>query len=612
MTKFLVSTFFFTFTVQIFSSFYYSNQMVSLNQQLQEEKTILDSLLLQKQSLENRWADLNRLQNINDFATKNHLIPINLSMSTNRSNILLSLFTLLFVVNICRFFYWQLIKGPELKKQAISQSLKIEKITPKRGNIFTSDDYPLVTNQTKYQISLYKPDLHQDLNSLIPKLSPKSQSLLLAFQNSPQQKWISLPDYFDQEQLPDLAQSGITASPVDLRYFPQGDLLHPFIGSPGINGLESYYQQQLSGKVGFLWTPKDAIGQSLLSRKNWQIDPINGRNIHLSINRSIQYIAQNALKNGIDQYHADWGSLVIIDSSTAQVIAIASHIASPSATLNEQRLIPVSDLFEPGSIFKPLVVAMALDNQSINLDYICDSCHQPKTVSGYTINNWDHQYHPNSTLQDIIKNSDNIGMSSIIANLGLDNFLRYYSLLALSRKTNIDLPGEVKSAKKEYWSDLDLATASFGQGFAITQIQMLQAFNTLANNGYLLPPRLANHLSENNRIVSLKKPKPLPVFQPSTTENIKRILRYAVNNGAVAQLKPDNLDVCAKSGTAQIALKGSYTDSLADASYVGFSPCDQPKFTMIVTLHNPKTSTWGSSTAAPIWFEIASKIDLLL
>lgn len=255
---------------------------------------------------------------------------------------------------------------------------------------------------------------------------------------------------------------------------------------------------------------------------------------------------------------------------------------------------------------------MALDTKSINTDYVCTQCDRPHVIGQYNISNWDSETHPNSSLQDIIKNSDNIGMSYIIGKLGLKNFLSYYQKLGLSQKTGIDLQGEAKPSVKTEWPEIDLATASFGQGIVVTQVNMLQAFNTIANDGVLVKPKVANYLTENDKIIKNKNQTEIKVFSQETINDIKSILKYSVENGVVSKFKPQNLEVCAKSGTAQIAIDGKYTDSSTIASYIGFSPCNNPKFTMIVTINNPKTSPWGSSTAAPIWYELASKLNDLL
>jgi cell division protein FtsI/penicillin-binding protein 2 len=302
-----------------------------------------------------------------------------------------------------------------------------------------------------------------------------------------------------------------------------------------------------------------------------------------------------------------------MESQTGQILAMTSLVATSSATPSASKNAAIADLFEPGSIFKPIIMTMALDQKAIDPSFICEKCNSPRTIGEYTITNWDNSTHPNATLKDIILNSDNIGMSYIITKLGLNNFLHYYQKLGLNQRTGIDLQGEAKPTVKNNWPEIDLATASFGQGIVVTQINMLQAFNTIANNGQLIKPKIAKYYSNNiDQIFYPKKQIPVQVFSPEIVSQMKEILKYAVENGVVNQFRPKNLEVCAKSGTAQIAIKGAYTDSATIASYIGFSPCDNPKFTLIVTINNPKSSPWGSSTAAPIWYELASKINHLL
>jgi cell division protein FtsI/penicillin-binding protein 2 len=204
-------------------------------------------------------------------------------------------------------------------------------------------------------------------------------------------------------------------------------------------------------------------------------------------------------------------------------------------------------------------------------------------------------------------------MSYIIGQLGFDNFLKYYQKLGLNQKTGIDLQGESRPILKKSWPEIDLATASFGQGIVVTQINMLRAFNTIANDGLMVNPSIVDFYTDYlNQKHLVKKITSNQIFSKQAISKTKEILKYAVENGVVNQFRPKDLEVCAKSGTAQIAIKGAYIDSSTIASYIGFTPCNNPKFTMIITINNPRSSPWGSSTAAPIWYELASKIRYLL
>lgn len=547
-----------------------------------------------------------------------------------RYQILLISFLGFFLVLISRFFYWQVIKSPQLKTQALSQIYKLEKDTPTRGDIYSSDDFPFVINDYGYKISLYKPNLTQDidiilkqLESIHPNFQKENEALLTKFKNNSQQLWIDLNTIFSLEEKNKLNNiGGVIVDLVENRYYPEKSLASNLLGfvahnsqgqNIGYGGIEAYYNKQLQGKTGFIWSPQDATGKTILTKKSWNSNSTNGLNIYSSINRSIQYQTEKILNEGIQKYQADSGMITIMETSTGRILAMTSAVSTSSATVDPSKNPNIANLFEPGSIFKPLVVTMALDSQSIKNDYICPNCDRPLSIGAFTINNWDNTTHPNSDLKEIIKNSDNIGMSNIMSNLGLKKFLDYYQKLGLNKKTGIDLQGESKPTIKTSWPEIDIATASFGQGIVVTQINMLQAFNTIANDGVLVSPKVVDYFK--NDLDQISYPKTLQntqVFSQKSIDEIKSILKYAVNNSVVSSLKPKDIEICGKSGTAQVAVKGNYTDSATIGSYIGFAPCDKPKFTMIVTINNPKSSAWGSSTAAPIWFELAAKIYFLL
>jgi cell division protein FtsI/penicillin-binding protein 2 len=532
-----------------------------------------------------------------------------------------------FFIILTKLFYVQVIQNNFQKEKIFQQSYKITEDEPVRGQIISADNVPLAINQDVYLLSIYKPNLKDDLQRVINQIqtvkndfTDQNKDIINKFIANPNQLWYTFPTQFTYPQTLLLNIPGVEFQHQFNRIYPQSpqtDLLTGRINitNNGVGylypGLESYYHKHLTGKTGFSYAFRDALGNTIFPKQSWMIKKVDGDNLRATINLKAQSLAYQKLAEGIKKFQADSGSVTILEPQTGALIAMASLSASESAqtlTVNPA----VFNTFEPGSVFKPLVVSMALNEKSINPDFICTDCNRPVTIGEDTINNWNNEVHPDSTLKDIIKNSDNIGMTSIIRHLGLKKFLKYYESLSLSKKTGIDLPGESKPLKKDYWADIDLAAASFGQGFAVTQVKMAQLFNTIANGGYLVQPFVAQSFQQGvSQTASSRKAK-TEIFAPSTIEEVKSILQYAVENGSIAHLKPKDLQVCAKSGTAQVAINGQYTDSSTTASYVGFSPCDHPLFTMIVTINNPKSSPWGSSTAAPIWFDIASRLPFLL
>jgi len=542
----------------------------------------------------------------------------------NSPRIVLLLLYLGFAAITAKLFFLQILSDRQLNLQ--KQTFRISKENPTRGKIISFDGHTLAANQDIYLLSIYKPNLKTSLDQITQKIIQvkpefnENQSLINNFRQNDNQKWITFPTKFSHQETETLQSiPGIEFEHKLDRYYPQSDSFSVITGrlvvsnnkTTALGGLEAYYHQALSGKTGFFYTYHDALGNTIFPQKSWRINKTDGYDLHTTIYSKIQYFARQTLVQGISKYNADSGSITIIEPKSGKIIAMVAIESTESAKPVSVNPV-IASTFEPGSVFKPLVVAMALDSGSITTDFICHQCHTPPVINGNVINNWDNQVHPNSNLKDIIKNSDNIGMTSIIQQIGLKKFLAYYDRLELSRKTGIDLQGESRSAKKDYWSDIDLAAASFGQGFAVTQLKMVQVFNAIANEGLIVQPYLVDYLANLNTVSHSKHTPSKRVFSQNSTQEVKSILQYSVDNSVLAQIKPSDLEVCAKSGTAQVAIGGKYTDSSTVASYVGFYPCQNPLFTMIVTLNNPKSSPWGSSTAAPIWFEIASRIRFLL
>ncbi len=521
---------------------------------------------------------------------------------------------LFFIVALGRSFYLQVLNGQKYKRISFWQSYQLTKTDPDRGIIYDKFNVPLVTNQTKYQISLYKPNIDISPDEVQALVGTDSAQINNLFSN-PDLKWVDLKTLVDQDKAKSLSDiTGIVINPVNLRYYPETDLATDVLGTlaknkynqfTGYDGLEGYYNQRLSGKAGFIWQTKDASGIPILSHLNWSKPKIDGTDIYISLDRFIQSIVEEELTKAVNDYQADSASAIVMDTYSGQILAMSTKESTISATLKNR---VIADLYEPGSIFKPITLSIALDSLSIDQDFICDQCTQNRSIDGHQIANWNFENHPDSNLFDIIKNSDNIGMTYIMDQIDFDTFLDYAKKFGLYQKTGIDLQGEAKPRfTKNFWSNVDKATASFGQGFAITNIQMISAFNVIAADGLYYKPHLATSFGQNTsqKNVNLNSFK---ILNQTTTDLIKSILKYTVDNSNVSKLNTSHLDICAKSGTAQIAQDGQY-GQLTDASYIGFTPCLQPKYTISVTVRRPQTTPWGATTAAPTWFSIVKRIN---
>ena len=538
---------------------------------------------------------------------------------------------------LARLFMWQIIKGPELKLLAWQQGHQAVVETSARGKIYSADEYPLVSNQRKFSLTFYRPNFQETaeqiiakLESIFPGFREKQPEAFVSFWQNPAKKWLEPDLLLSPDQAASLSAfkiSGVNLVKKEIRFYPEASMAAQLLGFVGKNdqgenkgyfGLEGFYQTQLAGKANILWQEQNSRGQSLLSGNRWESQGFSGLNLHLFLDRTAQFLTEEALLDGLDRFQADSASAIIMNPKTGAILAMASFPsfdpslpkeASPASLMNPA----ISSLFEPGSIFKPLVMAMAFDEKVLNPEDHCPVCDRPYQVGDDQINNWNQEFHPNASMQEIITYSDNIGMSYIINQLGLEKFKTYYQALGFGQKTNIDLQGEVVglNASQRTWYPIDLTTASFGQGIAVTQIQMVQAFAALANNGRLPHPQVVNYLESNQKKFPPEQLAQKQIFKPETTEEMSKILSKAVKDGSVGRLAPPGFEIAAKSGTAQIAIRGHYDESQGIASYIGFAPVSSPAFVMLVTYKNPKTSPWGAGTAAPTWFALSEKLFFL-
>ena len=557
------------------------------------------------------------------------------------------------IILLSRLFYWQVLASERLSNLASSQQLTTLEISAKRGEITTSDDRLLVANQPAF-FSYLKREINQPLPSnLAKKLAPivyssvsfsatpssqlsiKDKDVLIdqtqatleeRFQDN-SLSWIPIAKKLTQEQKWALEALDLSQLQFELdqtRLYPEASMAAQLLGFVGFNeqgkdrgfyGLEGFYQRELAGRPGIVRQEKDAFNQPILTGQFQTQIKLDGRQLRLHLNQALQYLVEKKLQKGINQFEARAGSVTVMDPKTGAILAMASLPSydpqeyakyDPRLFLNPV----VTDAFEPGSIFKVMVMAAALDKEVIKPDTKCDICDGPLKIDKYTINTWDEKYRPDSTMTDIIVHSDNVGMVFIGQKLGLDHFLDYFEKFGLTQKTNIDLQDEVAPQPKDNkdWTYVDLATASFGQGFLTTSIQLVQAVAAIANGGELLEPHMVESVISGDRSITIPTKVKHRVISEKTAQAVTNMMVAAAKDGEAKWTHTGGYKVAGKTGTAQIAVGGKYQEEKTNASFIGFAPADDPKFVMLVTLKEPSTSQWASETAAPLWFSIAQDL----
>lgn len=538
-----------------------------------------------------------------------------------------------------RLFYWQVVKADYLQSQAEGQYFTRTKIDATRGNIYFSDGSILVSSNPVF--SLYglpkaiKADKKVDIGYTLARiLYPEVQdrddfARDLINKLSQDLYWVQLAKNVSIEQkkqIEDLNLYGVGFDQSRSRFYPEGSSsahLLGFLGSDangagkGYFGLEGYYDGELRGISGVLRHEKDAMGLPILIGDFLTNKARNGKDLSLYIDRSIQFIAEKSLKLGMEKYGAKKGLVLVMDPKTGGILALSAFPSYDPAKFYDfpkefYKNIAVADQYEPGSTFKVLVMAAALNEGVVKSDTKCDICSGPVVSSGFTIRTWNNKYYPDATMKDAIVHSDNTGMVYAGRKLGLDKFYSYLEDFGFGQPTNIDLQDESSPEirSKDSWREIDLATASFGQGIAVTPIQMITAISAIANGGNLMQPQIVKEIKDDQKTYQIKPRIISQVIKEATALQIKEMMVAAVDEGEAKFAKPKGFRIAGKTGTAQIPVAGHYDPNKTIASFVGFAPADDPKFVMLVRYDEPSSSIFGAETAAPTFFEIAKQLLL--
>lgn len=538
---------------------------------------------------------------------------------------LLILFFLCFIVIISKLFYLQILNT---KFSTDNNYLQTRKITPERGKIYDLNYRPLVLNQNSYLLYV-EPKIIKNKKEVIEKLNDIldiDQSSLEA-QIDDEKVWVAIKSGIEEDiknKILALKLQGVGFDYGTKRYYPEASLsahLLGFVGKDqngediGYFGIEGFYNKDLQGLSGILKSERDLIGKPIFIGTQQKVDPENGRDLVLTIDKTIQEISKRKLKQGLDSYQVNQGCVIVADPNTMKLL---SMVCLPDYDIDNYYRFSeeffknptISEVYEPGSIFKPLIVAAALEEKKIkpNDFYNEDG---PVSVGEYKIRTWNDKYEGKISITRILEKSSNVGMVYIGGKLGNDKLYEYIIKYGFGQLTSIDLQGEASSyiKPKGNWYPIDFSTVTFGQGIAVTPLQMIRAFSSIINGGKLFKPEVVNKIISSSDKENDIKPKiERKVISELTSDIMKKMLTSVVNNGEIKWAKPKGYQFGGKTGTAQIAIQGHYDPTKTIASFIGFSPVKNPKFIALVILKEPKSSQWGSETAAPLFFEIAKEL----
>jgi len=570
--------------------------------------------------------------------------------NNGRITILIGVFIFLNLLIVIRLFYWQVIKAEELAVLASNQRENIKKVSAYRGQIMAYDESPLAANIKNYLLFADLTKIDKNKSDFIAKqlaeyfltedeatfsgkqkkeiLNEKKEDLRELFTEEGKY-WQPLKHRLTEElkkEIESLEIEGLGFEPQINRFYPEASMSAHLLGFVGSNlagekvgyfGLEGFYDLELKGRQGLLVEEKDAVNLPIISGLFRKESKRDGRSLVTYVDRSVQAIAEDELLKGLEKYEAKSGWVVIMDPKTGGIISMASYPNYESGrywkyTEMLYKNPVISEAYEPGSTFKVLVMAAAINEKVVTPQTKCDICHEPYKIDKYTIRTWNNKYYDDQTMTGVLVHSDNIGMVFTGQKLGKEKLLQYLDDFGFGQKTNVDLQEEAYPFLKNSndWSNVDLVTASFGQGLMVTGIQMIRAVSAIANKGNLMEPHIVHKIIGDTKILEIKPKIVREVISADTARQMTQMMVQAVDDGEAKWAKPKGYKIAGKTGTSQIAVKGHYDEEKTIASFVGFAPADDPKFAMLVYLREPQSSPWGSETAAPLFFKIAKRLFL--
>lgn len=556
--------------------------------------------------------------------------------------VMLIVFTAIVIALIVKVGYIQFVQGEELQKKAYIQQNDSRTISPIRGTIYDRNGKDLAISIQVGTITCNPNNIKEGtadgiadkLSSLLDMDREKVYNLI-----TKKSKSVTIKKKVDKETEDKVREwitkekiRGINIDEDAKRYYPDGNLAAHIIGftgadNQGLQGIESVMEKYLKGLPGRILSGVDARGSALPLNSEKRIDAQDGLNVVLTIDETIQYLATKTLKQAIDDYKVKQGGVAIVmDPRNGDVLAMVSK---PDYDLNEPFAAPqgvegidtskwdgtssegvkilnktvwrnkaISDTYEPGSTFKSFTTAAGIEEGVVKPDTITNDL--PITIGGYTMYCWRRgREHGTETFKEAVMNSCNPSFIKVAQSLGIDRFYSYIRAFGFYDRTGIELSGESKSQFHEKPTEINMATASFGQRFTITPLQLITGYTAVVNGGKLMKPRLVKELtdSEGNIVQKFEPEVVRTVISKQTSDTVRDLLENVVANpkgtGNNAYIK--GYRIGGKTGTSQTTVKDVHI-----ASFCGFAPADNPQVCVLVVLFDPKGESYmGGAIAAP-------------
>lgn len=542
---------------------------------------------------------------------------------------------------VIRLFYLQVIKHEFYVEKQESQVKKIIKITSHRGVIYDRNGRPLALGEDAYSIYAQPPKIDDKVafaRTVGPKLGLPWREVYRMININYPFVWLARkasPEVANA--LSDFVHPGMNFIEEEKRVYPSQTLAADVLGfvgtDGGLGGLEFQYNDFLTGSSGRIVIEGDPLGRRIVGGKldvrgrpsgfkvgvqRFEPTSFDGGHVHTTIDETLQYVAERELAKTIEKYEAKSGQVLVMDPHNGDILVMADYPTfNPNAYWEAD--IPVLknsavvDVYEPGSIFKLITLAAVLEEEIFTT---ADVLEVPETLKlANRVIKEAHRREPDDpdeyTVQEIIERSLNVGTTMMAQELGKERFYKYMKSFGFGTPTGIELPGETAGILRppEQWSGVDIGMSSFGQGIGVTPLQMVAAVAAIANGGELVKPRVVKYLTDAEGVSVKAVPRRVVrrVISKNTAAAVSSVMQGVVDHGTGVIVRQRGYRIGGKTGTAQVAGPGGagYLPGEYVASFVGIVTVDDPQYVILVSVHSPKKSIWGSSVAGPVFRELA-------
>lgn len=527
-----------------------------------------------------------------------------------------------------RLVMLHIVQAPRLERIAERQQLGTVQIEAGRGRLLDRLGRPLAVNveavsafaipskiaDSKAFIRAVAPLVGQRPAELARKLVPDRHFAWLARRAAPE-VIASLRALQLGDQIGFLTETK--------RSYPNGTLGSHVIGfagvdNQGLEGAELAFEEMLRGRPGSARIERDAMGRPRFETRTVVREPAPGADVMLTIDQVIQHIAERELDRAAASTGATSGAVLIMDPRTGELLAMAAHPRyDPNAVGRAENSVlanrTISVVYEPGSTFKIILAAAAMEAGAVTTREVFTSTGELRVAGGYVIREARGRKFPKQTLGDIIRQSSNVGAAMVAARLGKERYHAAIRRFGFGTPTGVDLPGELAGLvpPPAQWLGPGLETIGFGQGISVTPLQMLVAASALGNEGRLVRPHVLRVVRDSEgRVVKVAAPEPgHQATSPEVARAVLAMIEEAVNKGTGTLARVEGYRIAGKTGTAQKpAPGGGYMPDAFVASFVGLVPADSPRLAVLVILDGVKSEQYGGTVAAPVFQAVATQV----